>query len=105
MKYCNTLILLAFLFSCHFKSKSINGYQNYFDDSIIKIFQRGINACQNENYKLADSLLSIVINKSDSKFSLSMPEEMNPYFYRANAYLNLGKYSEAIADMRQVASD
>lgn len=98
-------ILVFINCSCHFDVQVTKNYQLYFDDTTYQIMQKGVDASEKEEYVLADSLLTIVINNSNSKLSNNMPQEFNPYFYRGNNYLNIGKYNEAISDMKHVASD
>jgi len=98
------IILLAFS-SCHFNIDIAKKGKLYFDDSTNKLIQKGSDAYLNGNYKLADSLLTIVIKNSSDKISITMPEEANPYFYRGTNNIELGRYSQALTDMEHVASD
>ena len=65
----------------------------------------GIEAYQRGNYTVADSLLTLVIDSSKGKLTLSMPESTNPNFYRGSNYIELNKYKEALLDMDHVSSD
>lgn len=98
-------ILILFLTACHFDVRVTKKYELYFDDKTYELFQRGITSYQNEDYKLADSLLTIVIDNSKNKLSISMPTEFNPYYYRGHNRIELNKFHQSLQDFDQVASD
>ncbi len=104
MRIIIAVTLLLASYSCHFNVE-IERNKQYFDDSTNKIFRRGSDAYTNGKYKLSDSLLTIVINKSKNNISMAMPEWANPYFYRGTNDIELGKFSQALSDMDHVASD
>lgn len=105
MKPLLYITLALFLTSCHLNVEVTKKYHQYFDDSTMNLFTKGINAYQREKYKEADSLLTKVIDKSKDKLSMTMPEELNPYFYRASNSIELDKYEQALSDLDHVASD
>jgi tetratricopeptide (TPR) repeat protein len=99
---CFTALFFA---SCNSNVEVKKRYHEYFDDSTMKLFQTGIDAYQHEKYKEADSILTLVIYSSKDKLSIDMPEELNPYFYRASNSIELDKYDQAISDIDHVARD
>jgi outer membrane protein assembly factor BamD (BamD/ComL family) len=99
---CFTALFFA---SCNSNVEVKKRYHEYFDDSTMKLFQTGIDAYQHEKYKEADSILTLVIYSSKDKPSIDMPEELNPYFYRASNSIELDKYDQAISDIDHVARD
>jgi tetratricopeptide (TPR) repeat protein len=58
-----------------------------------------------ENYQYADSLFTLVIQNSESKLSKSMPIELNPYYYRGQNDIELGKYQKALEGFKKTAAD
>jgi len=105
MKTTISIFLLGFITACHFDSKVTKKYERYFDEPTYQLFQTGVDAYQKQNYQLADSLLTIVIDKSQNKLSVSMPINFNPYYYRGHNSIEFGKYEQAISDLGHVASD
>src|SRR4051794_6388456 len=92
--FMRTLLALIFIFStsCHFDVEVTKKYEQYFDETSYNAVKNGIDAYENDNYKLADSLLSYAIEKSKDKLSVSMPVEFNPYYYRGQNDIELEKY-------------
>jgi|GEM_PF-3057734 len=108
--YSWTKVLLAisiayFVSSCHYDFKTVKNYELYFDDSTTEVFKKGVAAVQKNEYQLADSLLTVVINNPNNKISRSMPRHFNPYFFRGMNSMDVGKYEQVIADLDHVVSD
>ena len=99
------IFIVLFSAACHFNAKVSKKYELYFDDQTYELFQKGINSYQNQDYKLADSLLTRVIANSKSKLTISMPTEFNPFYYRGHNNIELEKYQQSLNDFDQVASD
>ena len=105
MRTIISIFLIVFFTSCHFDLKVKKKYELYFDEQTYQLLQTGIAAYQKQNYKLADSLLTIVIDKSKDNLSISMPTDFNPYYYRGHNSIEFDKYEQAISDFGHVASD
>ena len=105
MRTLKIAIFILTLTSCHFNVKVTKTYELYFDESTYQTFNKAISAYQNQRSQLADSLFSVVIDKSKEKLSSTMPIEFNPYYYRGHNNIDLDKYDQAINDFEQVVSD
>jgi tetratricopeptide (TPR) repeat protein len=103
-KFWSILFLTAF-WSCQVRVSIKKPFGEYFDDSTFQVFKNGMDACSKAKYVLADSLLTIVISRSKNKLPITMPREANPYYYRGNNDIQIGKYEQALSDMDHVATD
>lgn len=104
MKKC-ILIFLVVLSSCQFNVEVKKGYQQYFDEDTYQTFKKGIEVYQTGQYQLADSLFTLVIEKSQEKITLSTPIYLNPFYYRGQNSIEIDKYRQAIDDFKRVVSD
>src|SRR5690242_3698697 len=98
------IFVLCIIMSC-VNIEVTKKYQLYFDDSTYHIFQKALNAYNDKKFPLSDSLLSIVIENSKDKLSLSMPIYFNPYYYRGHTDVELKKYDQALIDFDKVTTD
>lgn len=105
MNKLSTVLFLVILSSCQVKVSVKGPYAEYFDQSTFKILQNGMHAYSAKQYLLADSLLTVVISKCRNNLPITMPREANPYFYRGNNDIEIGKYEQALTDMDHVAAD
>jgi tetratricopeptide (TPR) repeat protein len=105
MKAIIPIFVIVFITACHFDLKVKKKYELYFNETQYQQLQAGIDAYQKQDYKIADSLLTIVIDKSKDKFSISMPTELNPYYYRGHNSIEFKKYEQALSDFDHVTSD
>jgi tetratricopeptide (TPR) repeat protein len=104
MKIFSAIILSLTFYSCQFNVE-LKKNKQYFDDSTSQIIKKGSDAYLKGDYKLSDSLLTLAISNSKNINSRAVPEWANPYFYRGNNDIQLGKYDQALYDMDHVTSD
>jgi len=97
--------MIIFFASCHFDVEVTKKYEQYFDEASYNAVRKGIDAYEKADYKLADSLLSYTIEKSNDKLSSTMPFEYNPYYYRGQNDIEIEKYEQAIDDFAHVTTD
>ena len=105
MRTCLLIYFLITFTACHVDVKVKRNYELYFDGQTYQTFQKGLEAYQKNDYKNADSLLTLVINKSKDNLSIAMPIEFNPYYYRGHNSFELEKYEQSIKDFDHVVSD
>ncbi len=87
---------ILILCSCKTKVDVEHTYEKYYNDATWEIYKQAGNNYTNGNYLAADSLYGIVISSSSHNLTSSMPNEMNPYYYKAAIAFELMRHDSAI---------
>lgn len=90
---------------CNYKVEVTDHYEKYFTENTKMIFLEALDHYKNEDYIKADSLFTVVINNSKDKLNVSMPIDINPYYFRGHLGIELSKYERTISDLDKVVSD
>jgi tetratricopeptide (TPR) repeat protein len=75
----------------------------YFDKKTKKIFLEALNYYKRGDFKIADSLFTIVISNSHDKLTVDMPRLFNPYYFRGLLSYEHNMFYRALSDLEHVS--